>query len=59
MKKVLNFIRRVGGDIKLHNYVILGAAFWFGTTNGSGCNFLFGEVPFPEEAYMTLKGKAR
>lgn len=59
MKKVLNFIRRVGGDIKLHNFAFFVLLSIFNTTNGSTCHFLFGELPFPEEAYANLKGKIR
>lgn len=55
MKKVLNFIKRVGADSRVRNFMILGVMSIFPPTNGLPSIFLFGEIPFPEEAYIELK----
>lgn len=55
MKKVLNGLKRIAMDTRLHS-VLIGTLFAWGGANWP-CAFLFGELPFPQEAYDKLKAQ--
>ena len=57
MKKVLTGIRRIAMDTRLHS-VLIGTLLAWGGIGGGNCLLLFGELPFPQEAYDKLKAQA-
>lgn len=54
MKKVLNGLKRIAMDTRLHSCLI-GTLLAWGGMGGGTCMFLFGELPFPQESYDKLK----
>ena len=55
MKKVLTGIKRIAMDTRLHSCLVVVLSTWGGSE--WPCAFLFGELPFPQEAYDKLKAQ--
>lgn len=55
MKKVLNGLKRIAMDTRLHSCLIGTLLAWGGA--GWPSALLFGELPFPQEAYNKLRAQ--
>ncbi len=57
MKKVWDFLKGFGTRVSLHSLMGVAILAMFNPTNPIHSVFFFGELPFPEEAYQSLKIK--